>query len=120
MHSKIIITLWCAIGVVPLTATAQRPGAADPAATAPAPEYRSAFSTYKPFQEQSLGSWRDLNDEVAKAGGHVGIFGGAGHAGHAGAKAAPSAPKAAAPAPEATGQPPMRGAPAAPAAKPHH
>lgn len=117
MHSKIVIALWCAIGFAPWTAAAQRLAATDPAAAAPAPEYRSAFSTYKPFQEQNLESWRALNDEVAKAGGHVGIFGGAGHAGHGAAKAPGTTPGQGS---EASGQPPVRGAPAAPAAKPHH
>ena len=67
--------------------------------------YESVFKSYKPYEEPELGSWKDLNDEVAKAGGHVGIFGGAGHAGHG----APASPPQQKPAPTAPSQPPMRG-----------
>ena len=111
MHSKLVIALCCA-GLAPLTAAAQRPTATDPAAPVAAASYQSAFSAYKPYQEQRQGSWRELNEEVAKAGGHVGIFGGAGHAGRGASK-----PPAQGPGP--SGQSAVRGAPAAPAGKPN-
>lgn len=63
-------------------ATAQqqgtRPHPADPAAPVPAAKYESAFSRYRGFREEPLAPWRDVNDEVARAGGHIGIVGGAG------------------------------------------
>lgn len=51
--------------------------ATDANARVPSPAYNSAFSGYQPYREQRLAPWRDLNDEVHRAGGHIGIFGGA-------------------------------------------
>ncbi len=60
--------------------------AADANARVPDTQYRSAFTGYQPFREQKLAPWRELNDDVHKAGGHIGIMGGA-----AGTRAAPPA-----------------------------
>jgi hypothetical protein len=60
---------------------AAQPDPADPAAAAPFVKYESVFAGYVPFRDQELAPWRDLNDEVARAGGHTGIFGGAGRSG---------------------------------------
>ncbi|MGQ0526013.1 MAG: hypothetical protein ACT4P8_20400 [Betaproteobacteria bacterium] len=79
----------------------------------PDAKYESAFQNYVPYREQPLATWREVNDEVGRVGGHVGLFGGGGHAG-----AKPGA--SAAHAKEAAGQPPARGAPTAPAARPGH
>ena len=68
---------------------AVKPHPADPAAPVPAVKYESAFSGYRGFREEPLVPWRDVNDEVARAGGHIGIVGGAGHGT---AKPAPKAP----------------------------
>ncbi|HET9663512.1 MAG TPA: hypothetical protein VFP00_04725 [Burkholderiales bacterium] len=75
--------------------------AADPAhsgARVPEIKYESAFRNYVPYREQPLATWREVNDEVGRVGGHVGMFGGAGHGGHAGAtpasKSQPGAPTA--------------------------
>ncbi len=70
------------------------PPAADANARVPETQYRSAFTGYQPFREQKLAPWRELNDDVHKAGGHMGIFSGnsldnAG--GAAGTRAAPPA-----------------------------
>lgn len=51
-----------------------RPHPADPAATTPALVYTSAFAEYQPLRDEKPVSWRDANDEVARAGGHIGIF----------------------------------------------
>lgn len=64
---------------------------ADPRADAPSPRHQSAFDGYRPFREEKLRPWREVNDEVERAGGHIGIFGGSAHAGH-------GAPPASAPA----------------------
>lgn len=61
---------------------------ADPQAAVAAPAYASAFAGYRPLRDEALASWREVNDEVARVGGHIGMFGGA-HAGH-GAHTAPS------------------------------
>ena len=57
---------------------ASRPHPADPAAPVPAMRYESAFSGYSSFREEPLAPWRNVNDEVARVGGHIGIVGGAG------------------------------------------
>ena len=54
------------------------PSAASADARVPETKYDSAFTGYQPFREQKLAPWRELNDEAHKAGGHIGIFGGAG------------------------------------------
>ena len=51
-----------------------RPEPADPRAAVPATSYRSAFEGYSAFREQEPADWRQLNEEVGKAGGHVGIL----------------------------------------------
>jgi hypothetical protein len=37
-------------------------------------EYRSAFQDYRPFKDQPPASWRAVNDEVARVGGHAGAL----------------------------------------------
>ncbi len=51
-----------------------RPDPASPVAAVPEATYRSAFEGYTAFHEQEPADWRQLNDEVGKAGGHLGIF----------------------------------------------
>ena len=111
MHPKLVIAAVCAATLAPWSALAERPPAADPAAQAPPPKYESAFSGYRAYQDQPVRNWAEVNEEVAKAGGHIGIMGGTG--GH-------GAQKVPAQAPLGQGQPPVRGAPDTPAAKPHH
>ena len=108
--------------VIAAQTPASAPDPADPAAAVPGIQYESAFAGYQPFREEKLQDWRALNDEVGRAGGHIGIFGGAGgHAGHGAAKSAPAPgkPAAAAPAAVEAGKTPARGAPQAPAAGGH-
>ena len=57
-----------------LTAVAAQPHPADAAAGAPAVRYDSAFAGYRPFHEEKPGDWRALNEDVGRAGGHVGIM----------------------------------------------
>ncbi len=84
------------------------PNPADPSAPAPAAKYESAFEGYIPYRDQKIAPWREVNEEVTRAGGHKGMFGGR----HGeGGKPASSSP--------ATGQPavqaPPRGAQPSPA-----
>jgi hypothetical protein len=51
--------------------------AGNPSAPVPAPFYESAFTGYQRYRGQALAPWREINDEVHKAGGHTGIVGGA-------------------------------------------
>ena len=53
----------------------------DPAVPVPKVEYRSAFADYRPYAEEDAGpaaSWRALNDEMGRLGGHRGHLAGAG------------------------------------------
>ena len=58
--------------------TASHTNPADPDAPAPALQYESAFTDYRAFRETPLAPWRDVNDEVARVGGHLGILRGQG------------------------------------------
>ncbi len=64
---------------------------ANPQAAVPASPYQSAFTGYQSFRDEKIASWRDVNDEAARVGGHLGIFMGGAHAGHG---AIPQAPRA--------------------------
>jgi hypothetical protein len=68
------------------------PNPADAAARVPQAAYDSAFAGYNPYREQDLAAWREVNDEVARIGGHVRMFGGARHAGPGSAKPGPARP----------------------------
>ena len=49
------------------------------AASAATP-HRSGFEGYRPMQaDEPMKGWREANDEVREAGGHVGIMKGASH-----------------------------------------
>lgn len=54
----------------------------DPRAETTATPYQSAFDGYRPLRDEKLRPWREVNDEVVRAGGHIGIFGGGAHSGH--------------------------------------
>ena len=94
MQSRVLKTLCGVLSTLawlPGSAPAQ-PHPADPQATTPPAAYRSAYEGYRPLRDQKPASWRDANNEVARVGGHLGIFSGA-HAGHG--KNAPANPSAA-------------------------
>ncbi len=50
------------------------PAPSDPAAPVPAARYESAFSGYVSYKEQDIASWRGINDEAARIGGHIGVL----------------------------------------------
>lgn len=50
------------------------PDPANPDAFAPSFSHESALTGYRGFREAPLVPWRDVNDEVARVGGHLGIF----------------------------------------------
>ncbi len=85
MYSR-ISALCCACAAFWLpSAMAQQAAGTNPtyprAAVAP-PQYQSAFTDYQSFRDEKLASWREINDEAARVGGHLGIFMGGAHAGH--------------------------------------
>ena len=83
MHRYLHTLLWAAAAfpIFPIAHAADPiaapPSAADAGARVPATQYDSAFTGYQPYREQKLAPWRELNDEVHKAGGHIGLFGNA-------------------------------------------
>lgn len=98
---------------LPLMAAAQA-NPADPGAGAPALEYKSAFSDYKPWQDIKPADWRAVNDTVRDAAAKSG-----GHGGHGPAPGTAPAP-AAAPAAAPCQTPPAAPAPQAPAGHEGH
>lgn len=61
---------------------------ADPSVAVPAPRYESAFSGYARQRDEKIAPWREVNDEVARVGGHIGIL-----RGTTMSKPAPAAPQ---------------------------
>ena len=74
-----------------------RPDPLDPRAWVPAVDYRSTLTTYLPYRDPSLASWREMNEQVGRLGGHVGHTDagrtGAGKASIPAAKPAAGSPK---------------------------
>lgn len=71
-RAMLLLLSACAAG----GALAQNEGRRDPANTdapAPALTYRSVFADYIPYREQDVAPWREINDEVARIGGHAGM-----------------------------------------------
>lgn len=58
-------------------------------------QYQSAFIGYQPFLDEKLIPWREVNDEAARVGGHLGIFRSDAYAGHSDMKSTPDVPAAA-------------------------
>ncbi len=102
MHCYFRILLHAA-ALTPMAVFAAQPAATAHPATAastPSVNYESVFTGYRPFSDEKLAPWREVNDEVGRVGGQAGIFGGAGHAGHGGAKPVTNTPAPAAAAPK--------------------
>jgi len=95
MYRLIFIALFAAAVASPVVWAAETivapPSATDANTRVPETRYDSAFTGYQRYREQQPAPWRDLNDDVHKAGGHLGIFGGA-HGPH-GAKPAAASPQ---------------------------
>jgi hypothetical protein len=52
-----------------------RPRPDDPAVKTPPPPHASAYEGYRPFREEDVAPWREVNDEVGRLGGHSGHMG---------------------------------------------
>jgi hypothetical protein len=91
---KALIVIAACAALAPLAAAQRQPqpNPADPAVRVPSMNYESAFAGYISYRQQDVAPWRDVNDEVARTGGHTGIFGGARDSGHAPAKPAAKSP----------------------------
>lgn len=63
-----------AIAVVASAAHAQSQFKAGvPPSAAPPPARASAFEGYRPYRDEALAPWREVNDEVGRVGGHSGV-----------------------------------------------
>ena len=51
------------------------PGPIDPSVTGAPLRYESSFTGYRSYAEEPLRSWRGVNDEVQRVGGHAGVLG---------------------------------------------
>lgn len=114
MQFRFAVLLFCAASLTPLVASAQQSMKAlsptDSSAVVPTVKYESAFTNYFPFRDEKLAPWREVNDEVGRVGGHLGIFGGAaGHAGHGSTKPKVQQPATAVTPPAPTKPPMMHG-----------
>jgi hypothetical protein len=78
MQFRLKLLLCCVAVASPLTAAAQKPaadaGPASPGAAAPPIKYESAFTGYAAHRDEKVAPWREVNDEVARVGGHIGIM----------------------------------------------
>lgn len=91
MHSRTFaVLMYGAVALAPSAGAAQ-PNPTQPDAPVPAVKYESGFAGYVSFRVEKLAPWREVNDEVARAGGHIGIVGGA-HGAHAPGKSAARPP----------------------------
>jgi hypothetical protein len=85
-----------ALACATAAAGAQTPAAPTREGAAAPPPYRSAYEGYRPYAEEPLAPWREVNETVERVGGHVGVL-------RADERAAPTQP-AALPAPAAKEQ----------------
>jgi hypothetical protein len=73
MHKRIFCALAMTVaGAAAAQNTPQR-DPADPKGGGKPVEYRSAFDDYRPYKETEIAPWREVNEEVGRVGGHLGI-----------------------------------------------
>jgi len=72
MH-KAVFFLVAAVAAGLATAQQPRPDPGEPKAKVPVIEHRSAFEGYRRYTEPEVSGWREMNEEVGRVGGHVGI-----------------------------------------------
>jgi hypothetical protein len=73
MHKAVLFVLAVAGAGAAAAQQPQRPNPADPKANVPALEHRSVFEGYRRYAEPEVSGWREMNDEVGRIGGHVGM-----------------------------------------------
>lgn len=73
MYKLIVVAAALHGGGVAYAQTDVRPDPADAKAGVPPVEYRSAFAEYQAHKDPELANWRDVNEAVRSAGGHVGL-----------------------------------------------
>ncbi len=71
----VLCCVLAALGLQTAVAIAQSRGnPAEPTVAVPATRYSSAFASYQPLGDEKTAPWREANDEVARVGGHLGMF----------------------------------------------
>ena len=68
-YPGVLLGAYFALGA-PVTLAA----APHPAQTAPTASYQSAFEGFRSHREEPIADWRAVNEDVARAGGHIGIM----------------------------------------------
>jgi hypothetical protein len=86
MYKGIAFALAAMVAGAAAAQSAAKPDPADPKARVPSVEYRSAFEGYRRYAEPEVTGWREMNQEVGRVGGHLGIVRGQGDAVKPGAK----------------------------------
>ena len=74
MKRAIVLLLMACAGGAAFAQSEAKVPAAQPDVPVPAVKYRSAFEDYRPYREQEIATWREVNDEVARIGGHAGVL----------------------------------------------
>jgi hypothetical protein len=72
-HAIVLLLSACAAGTA-FARSEDRRDPIKPEASVPSVTYRSAFADYRPYREQEISPWREVNDEVARVGGHAGVL----------------------------------------------
>jgi hypothetical protein len=72
MHKALFFVI-AATTAGPAAAQQPRPDPGDPKTKVPAVEHRSAFESYRRHTEPEVSGWREMNDEVGRIGGHLGM-----------------------------------------------
>ena len=80
MRQCTLVAVLCAFALETAGQQASSSRPDDPATATSAAGYQSALQGYTAYREEVLRPWREVNDEVARIGGHVGIVTGAGPA----------------------------------------
>jgi hypothetical protein len=66
-----VAALTCAIAAAGAQTPVQPPANRG---AAPPPTYQSAYEGYRPYVEEPLAPWREVNDTVERVGGHAGVL----------------------------------------------
>jgi len=72
MSIRAFAALAVALALAAPAGAQSRPRPDDPAVKTPAPAHASAYEGYRPFREEDVAPWREVNDEVGRLGGHGG------------------------------------------------
>jgi hypothetical protein len=75
MSIRAFAALAVALALAAPAGAQSRPRPDDPAVKTPPRTQASAYEGYRPFREEDVAPWREVNDEVGRLGGHSGHVG---------------------------------------------